>query len=68
MIDGQDNKKVTLQSLRENIEIVQQDVYLFSGTVFENIAYGRPGASREEVMEAAKMAGAHEFISELQWV
>ncbi len=65
LIDGQDNKKVTLQSLRENIGIVQQDVYLFSGTVFENIAYGRPGASREEVMEAAKMAGAHEFISEL---
>lgn len=66
LIDGQDNKKVTLQSLRANIGIVQQDVYLFSGTVYENIVYGRPGASREEVIEAAKMAGAHEFISELK--
>lgn len=62
LIDGQDVKHVTLKSLRSNIGIVQQDVYLFSGTVYENIAYGRPGASREEVMEAAKMAGAHEFI------
>lgn len=66
LLDGQDNKKVTLQSLRANIGIVQQDVYLFSGTVYENIVYGRPGASREEVIEAAKMAGAHEFISELK--
>lgn len=66
LIDGRDNKKVTLQSLRANIGIVQQDVYLFSGTVYENIVYGRPGASREEVIEAAKMAGAHEFISELK--
>lgn len=66
LIDGQDNKKVTLQSLRANIGIVQQDVYLFSGTVYENIVYGHPGASREEVIEAAKMAGAHEFISELK--
>lgn len=45
---------------------MQQDVYLFSGTVYENIAYGRPEADREEVIEAAKMAGAHEFISELK--
>ena len=46
--------------------MVQQDVYLFSGTVFENILYGRPGASREDVIKAAKMAGAHEFITELK--
>jgi ATP-binding cassette subfamily B protein len=65
-IDGQELKQITLQSLRSNIGIVQQDVYLFSGTVFENIVYGRPGASREEVVEAAKMAGAHEFIMELK--
>lgn len=65
-IDGQELKKITLQSLRSNIGIVQQDVYLFSGTVYENIAYGRPEADREEVIEAAKMAGAHEFIQELK--
>jgi len=65
-IDGRELKGITLQSLRSNIGIVQQDVYLFSGTVYENIAYGRPSASREEVMEAARMAGAHEFISELK--
>jgi len=52
--------------LRENIGIVQQDVYLFSGTVYENIAYGKPGASMEEVAEAAKQAGADEFINELK--
>lgn len=66
LIDGQELRKITLQSLRSNIGIVQQDVYLFSGTVYENIAYGRPEAAREEVIEAAKMAGAHEFISELK--
>lgn len=65
-IDGQDIKNVTLQSLRSNIGVVQQDVYLFSGSVYENISYGCPGATREEVMEAAKLAGAHEFITELQ--
>lgn len=64
-IDGQNIHNVTLESLRSNIGVVQQDVYLFSGTVLENIAYGRPGASREEVIAAAKMAGAHEFISQL---
>lgn len=64
-IDGQDIKTVTLKSLREQIGFVQQDVYLFSGTVFENIQYGKPGASREEVIEAAKQAGAHGFITEL---
>ena len=65
-LDGRDIKDFTLKSLRRNIGIVQQDVYLFSGTVFENIAYGRTGASREEVVEAAKRAGAHEFIMELK--
>jgi len=65
-IDGRDLKGITLQSLRTNIGIVQQDVYLFSGTVYENIAYGRPEASRDEVIEAAKLAGAHEFILELK--
>ncbi len=64
-IDGRELKGITLQSLRSNIGIVQQDVYLFSGSVYENILYGRPEASREEVIEAAKMAGAHEFISGL---
>lgn len=65
-IDGKNIKEFTLKSLRRNIGIVQQDVYLFSGTVFENISYGRPGATREEVVEAAKRAGAHEFIMELK--
>ena len=64
-IDGQDIKNVTLRSLREQIGFVQQDVYLFSGTVFENIEYGRPGATREDVVAAAKQAGAHGFITEL---
>lgn len=61
-IDGKDVRDVTLKSLRNNIGIVQQDVYLFAGTVYENIQYGRPGATREEVMEAAKLANAHDFI------
>ena len=65
LIDGQDVGKVTQKSLRQNIGIVQQDVYLFSGTVAENISYGRIGASREEIIEAAKLAGAHDFIMEL---
>ena len=62
MIDGKDIRDVTLSSLRNHIGIVQQDVYLFAGTIFENIAYGKPGAGREEVIEAAKNANAHEFI------
>ena len=66
LVDGQDIRHVTLNSLRSQIGFVQQDVYLFSGTVFENIQYGKPGASREEVVEAAKRAGAHDFILELQ--
>lgn len=61
-IDGVDVRKLDLSTLRKNIGIVQQDVYLFSGTIFENIAYGRPGATEEEVIEAAKQAGAHDFI------
>ena len=61
-IDGKDIRDVTLSSLRNHIGMVQQDVYLFAGTIFENIAYGKPGASREEVIEAAKNANAHEFI------
>lgn len=61
-IDGKDVRDVTLKSLRSNIGIVQQDVYLFSGTIYENILYGRPDATREEVIEAAKNANAHEFI------
>ena len=65
LVDGQDVKKLTLRSLRTQIGMVQQDVYLFSGTVFDNIVYGKPGASYEEVVQAAKQAGAHEFISQL---
>lgn len=65
-IDGQDIKRFTLKSLRRNVGIVQQDVYLFSGTIYENIMYGRQGASREEVIEAAKQAGAHGFIMNLK--
>ena len=61
-IDGKDVRDVTLKSLRSNIGIVQQDVYLFSGTIYENILYGRPDATREEVIEAAKNANAHDFI------
>lgn len=61
-IDGKDIRHVTLKSLRNQIGIVQQDVYLFAGTIYENIAYGKPGASQEEVIKAAKNANAHEFI------
>ena len=64
-VDGKDIRTVTLKSLREQIGFVQQDVYLFSGSVFENIEYGKPGASREEVINAAKLAGAHDFIESL---
>ena len=65
-VDGTNIRNLTLKSLRQNIGIVQQDVYLFSGTVYDNIAYGKPGASREEVIEAAKKAGADEFIRGLR--
>lgn len=64
-IDGTDIRDVTLSSLRNSIGVVQQDVYLFSGTVYDNISYGLPGADRDAVIEAAKRAGAHEFISAL---
>ena len=61
-IDGKDIRQVTLKSLRSQIGIVQQDVYLFAGTIYENIAYGKPGATMEEVIEAARNANAHDFI------
>ena len=64
-IDGKDIRHVTLKSLRSQIGIVQQDVYLFMENVMENIRYGRPDASDEEVIAAAKMANAHEFIIQL---
>ena len=65
LIDGTSIQDVTLKSLRSSIGVVQQDVYLFSGTVKENIAYGMPGATNEAIEEAARLAGAHEFITEL---
>jgi len=65
LIDGKDIRDITLKSLRDNIGVVAQDVYLFSGTVFENIAYGKKNATRQEVIEAAKNANAHEFILSL---
>ena len=65
LIDGQDVRSLKQKSLRQAIGMVQQDVYLFSGTVLDNIVYGKPGASREEAMEAARLAGAHEFIEML---
>ncbi|MBP3409849.1 MAG: ABC transporter ATP-binding protein [Clostridia bacterium] len=65
-IDGRDVRDFTLKSLRSHIGVVQQDVYLFSGSVLENIEYGKPGATREEIIEAAKLAGAHDFICELE--
>ena len=64
-IDGQDVRTLTLKSLRSQIGMVQQDVYLFCGTIKENIAYGKPGASMEEIIEAAKRASIHDFIEEL---
>ena len=66
LIDGQDIQHVTLKSLREDIGIVQQEVYLFSGSVADNIAYGKPGATREEIIEAARLAGAERFIRALK--
>ncbi|CAK7014843.1 MAG: Putative multidrug export ATP-binding/permease protein [Peptostreptococcus russellii] len=65
-VDGVNVKDFTLSSLRNNIGIVQQDVYLFSGTIKENIAYGKPEATDNEIIEASKMAGAYEFIMELE--
>ncbi len=65
LIDGTDIKDVTLHSLRSNIGVVEQDVYLFSGSVRENIAYGKDGATDEEIRKAASLAGALDFIEEL---
>ena len=65
LIDGCDIRHYKLKILRDHIGIVQQDVYLFAGTIFENIAYGKPDATRQEVIEAAKNANAHEFILSL---
>ncbi len=65
LIDGKNINDITLKSLRANIGTVAQDVYLFSGTIRENIAYGKEGATLEQIIEAAKNAGAHEFISSL---
>ena len=65
LIDGTDIRKIQLKNLRDQIGIVQQDVYLFAENVMENIRYGRPDATDEEVIEAAKRANAHEFIVEL---
>ena len=64
-IDGMNVRKIALKSLRSQIGIVQQDVYLFVGTVLDNIRYGKPDASRDEIIEAAKNANAHEFIMSL---
>lgn len=64
-IDGKDIKDIKLKDLRDNIGIVQQDVYLFVGTVYDNIRYGRPDATREEVIAAAKEANAYDFIMSL---
>jgi len=61
-VDGKDIRNIKLESLRRNIGIVQQDVYLFAGTILENIRYGKPGATEEEVIEAARQANAHDFI------
>lgn len=65
LIDGTDIRSATMHSLRDNVGVVAQDVYLFSGSVRENIAYGKTNATDEEIVEAAKLAGAHEFISAL---
>ena len=64
-IDGKDIRSLTLESLRQNIGIVQQDVYLFAGSIGENIAYGKPDATMEEIIDAAKKANIHEFILSL---
>lgn len=65
LLDGVDIRDLSLQSLRENIGVVAQDVYLFSGSIRENIAYGKRDATDAEIEAAARLAGAHEFISEL---
>ena len=64
-IDGKDIRSLSLESLRNNIGLVQQDVYLFCGTIKDNISYGKPGASIEEIIDAAKKANIHDFIMSL---
>ena len=64
-VDGKDVRTLTLKSLRSQIGMVQQDVYLFCGTIRDNIAYGRPGASQQDIEDAAKRANIHDFISSL---
>ena len=66
LVDGIDIQKIKLESLRKNIGVVQQDVYLFGGTIRENILYGKPDASEEEMIAAARLANAHDFIMELK--
>lgn len=66
LVEGIDVRKIKLQSLRSNIGMVQQDVYLFSGTVRENILYGKPDASEQEIIDASKAAGAYDFIMNLE--
>ena len=66
LVEGIDVRKIKLQSLRSNIGMVQQDVYLFSGTVRENILYGKPDATEQEVIDASKAAGAYDFIMNLE--
>lgn len=66
LVEGIDVRKIKLQSLRSNIGMVQQDVYLFSGTVRENIWYGKPDATEQEVIDASKAAGAYDFIMNLE--
>ena len=66
LIDGKDIKKLTLDSVRRNIGIVQQDVFLFVGTIRDNILYGRPDATEEEMMEAARRANIHDYIMTLE--
>jgi ATP-binding cassette subfamily B protein len=65
LVDGVDVRDLTLASLRRSVGVVQQDVYLFAGTVAENLAYGRPGAGQDEIVEAARKAHAHDFIMAL---
>lgn len=66
LIDGTDIRDITLDSLRRNIGIVQQDVFLFAGTIRDNIIYGRPDATEEEIIEAAKRANIHDYIATLE--
>ena len=64
-IEGVDIRSISLNRLRQSIGVIQQDVYLFAGTIIDNIRYGKPDATEEEIIEASKKAGAHEFIMEL---